>query len=77
MENVTFRNVRLYGKQPHLSIITGYDAQHKVKNVIFEGLKINGRAVYDEMPGKPKWHVTSDYVPMFVGSHVENLKFIK
>lgn len=77
VENVTFRNVRLYGKQPHLSIITGYDAQHKVKNVIFEGLKINGRAVYDEMPGKPKWHVTSDYVPMFVGSHVENLKFIK
>lgn len=77
VEGVTFRNVRLYGKQPHLSIITGYDAQHKVKNVIFEGLKINGRAVYDEMPGKPKWHVTSDYVPMFVGSHVENLKFIK
>lgn len=77
VEGVTFRNVRLYGEQPHLSIITGYDAQHKVKNIIFEGLKINGRAVYDEMPGKPKWHATSDYVPMFVGSHVENLKFIK
>lgn len=77
VEGVTFRNVRLYGEQPHLSIITGYDAQHKVKDVTFEGLKINGRAVYDEMPGKPKWHVTSDYVPMFVGSHVENLKFIK
>ena len=57
--------------------MTGYDAQHKVKNITFEGLKINGRLIYDDMPGKPKWHATSDYVPMFVGSHVENLKFTK
>ncbi len=86
VENVLFRNVRLYGDQPDLSIITGYDAQRKVKNVRFEGLKIlatphsqgeNGRSVYDDMPGKPKWHATSDYVPMFVGSHVENLRFAK
>ena len=77
VENVLFRNVRLYGDQPDLSIITGYDAQHKVKNITFEGLKINGCIISDEMPGKPKWHATSDYVPMFVGSHVENLKFTK
>ena len=77
VENVLFRNVRLYGNQPDLSIITGYDAQHKVKNVTFEGLKINGRPVYDDMPDKPHWHATSDDVPMFVGSHVENLKFNK
>ena len=77
VENVVFRNVRLYGDQPDLSIITGYDAQHKVKNITFEGLKINGRVISDDMPGKPKWHATSDYVPMFVGSHVENLKFTK
>lgn len=77
IENVLFRNVRLYGNQPDLSIITGYDAEHKVKNVTFEGLKINGRTISDDMPGKPKWHANSDYVPMFVGSHVENLKFTK
>ena len=77
VENVLFRNVRLYGDQPDLSIITGYDAQHKVKNITFEGLKVNGRIISDDMPGKPKWHATSDYVPMFVGSHVENLKFTK
>ncbi len=77
VENVMFRNVRLYGNQPQLSVITGYDEQHKVKNITFEGLKINGRPVYDDMPGKPQWHATSDYVPMFVGSHVENLKFKK
>ena len=77
VENVLFRNIRLYGPQPQLSVVTGYDAQHAVKNVTFEGLKINGRQIYDTMPGKPKWHATSDYVPMFVGSHVENLKFLK
>ncbi len=77
VENVMFRNVRLYGDQPDLSIITGYDAKHKVKNITFEGLKINGRIIFDDMPVKPKWHATSDYVPMFVGSHVENLKFTK
>lgn len=77
VENVLFRNIRYYGETPNVSIINGYDAQHKVKNVSFETLKINGQTIYDEMPGKPKWHATADYVPMFVGSHVENLKFIK
>ena len=77
IENVTFRNVRYYGEQPELSIITGYDDRHKVKNVTFEGLKINGRTISDDMPDKPRWYSTADMVPMFVGSHVENLSFKK
>ena len=85
IENVLFRNIRrlspnsspVGGGGEGASIITGYDSAHKVKNVIFETLKINGRTIYDDMPGKPKWHATSDYVPMFVGSHVENLQFKK
>ena len=77
IENVVFRNIRYSGIQPNMSIITGYDAEHKVKDITFEGLKINGRKIYDDMPGKPKWHATADYVPMFVGSHVENLTFKK
>lgn len=85
VENVTFRNIRYYSSPteggcegaPYMSVITGYDAQHKVKNVTFEGLKINGKAIYDDMPDKPKWYSTADFVPMFVGSHVENLKFLK
>ena len=77
IENVLFRNVRYNGSLPSLSIITGYDAEHKVKNITFEGLKINGRKVWDKMPGKPGWHATSDYVPLFVGSHVENLQYRK
>lgn len=77
VENILFHNIRYYGAQPYMSVITGYDAQHKVKNVTFEGLKINGQKIYDDMPGKPKWYQTADYVPMFVGSHVENLIFKK
>lgn len=77
IENVVFRHIRYYGAQPYLSVITGYDEQHQVKNVTFEGLKINGKVICDDMPGKPRWYATSDYVPMFVGSHVENLKFKK
>ena len=77
IENVQFLGIRYYGSTPNISIINGYDKNRKVKNVTFEGLKINGRAIYDQMPGKPGWHATSDYVPMFVGNHVEDLKFTK
>ena len=77
VENITFRNIRYYGEQPYLSIINGYNEDRKVKNITFEGLKINGKAIYDTMPGKPTWYSTCDYVPIFVGNHVENIKFNK
>ena len=75
VENVTFRHIRYYGEQPYMSVINGYNEQRKVKNITFEGLKINGRSIYDDMPGEPNWYQTSDFVPMYVGSHVENLIF--
>ncbi len=77
VENVLFRNIRYYGRTPNMSVITGYDPARKVKGITFEGLKINGRTVSDDMPGKPAWYSTADFVPMFVGSHVEDLKFIR
>lgn len=77
IEDVTFRNIRYMGKTPNMSIIAGYDTERKVKGITFEGLKINGRTIYDNMPGKPSWYSTSDYVPMFRGNHVENLIFNK
>ena len=77
VDGVTFRSIRYYGQQPNMSVITGYNEDRKVKNITFEGLKINGRKIFDDMPGKPRWYQTADYVPLFVGSHVENLKFLK
>ena len=77
IEDVTFRNIRYYGTQPNLSVIAGYDESHKVRNIRFEGLKINGQVISDDMPGKPGWYSTADFVPMYVGSHVEGLQFQK
>ena len=75
VEDVLFRNIRYYGNGTGMSVISGYDADHKVQNVTFEDLRINGVKIYDQMPGKPAWYATSDYVPMYVGSHVEGLQF--
>ena len=77
VENIVFRNIRYYGQPSYPSVISGYDQQRRVKNVTFEGLKINGRIICDDMKDKPKWYATSDYVPMYVGSHVENISFKK
>ena len=77
VENVTFRNIRYKGNQPYLSIINGYNDERKVKGVTFEGVKINGRLLHDKMEGKPAWYATADYIPMYVGNHVENVVFSK
>ena len=77
VEDITFRNVSYKGAEPYISLINGYDATHKVKNVTFEGLNINGKAIYDTMPGKPAWYKTADFVPAYIGNHVENVKFVK
>lgn len=77
VEDITFRNIRYKGTQPSLSLINGYSPDRHVSGVSFEGLKINGRTIYDKMPGKLGWHATADYVPMFVGNHVENVSFVR
>ena len=75
IEGVRFRNIRYNGTQPYLSVINGYSENRKVKDITFEGLKINGRRLYDKMKGKPAWYATGDYIPMYVGNHVENVVF--
>ena len=77
VQDVTFRNVRYDGERPNLSIVNGYDADHSVRNVTFERLKINGQPIYDDMPGKPRWYATADYVPMYVGNHVSGVVFTR
>jgi len=77
IEHVVFRNIRYYGDPPEISVMAGYDADRKVRDVRFEGLKVNGRVIADDMPGKPGWYSTADFVPMYVGSHVEGLQFTR
>ena len=75
VENVTFRNIRYKGELPYLSIIDGYNDERKVKGITFEDIKINGCLFHDKMKDKPAWYSTADYIPMYVGSHVDNITF--
>jgi hypothetical protein len=74
IENVLFKNITYTGKNSELSVIAGYDEHRKVKNVVFENLVINGTVISDDMK-KPGWYKTSDMARIFVGQHVEGLKF--
>jgi len=76
IENVLFKDVVYNGKNAEQSIIAGYDDNRKIKNVVFENLVVNGKQITDDMPEKPKWFKTSDMARIFVGEHVEGVKFI-
>jgi hypothetical protein len=75
IENVLFKDITYNGTRANLSIIAGYDDTRNIKNVVFENLKINGRVIADDMPGKPAWWKTGDMARFFVGEHVEDLVF--
>ncbi len=76
IENVVFKNVSYTGNRAEFSVIEGYDAQRKVRNVRFENLRINGQIISDDMPGKPKWYHTGDMARIYVGPHVEGVSFL-
>lgn len=76
IENVVFKNVSYTGNRAEFSVIEGYDAQRKVRNIRFENLRINGQIISDDMPGKPKWYHTGDMARIYVGPHVEGVSFL-
>ncbi|MCM1066861.1 MAG: endo-polygalacturonase [Muribaculaceae bacterium] len=75
VENVLFKDIVYNGNRDELSIICGYDESRKVSGITFDNLVINGRKIYDDMPGKPKWYKTSDMARIYIGEHVENVIF--
>jgi len=75
IENVLFKDITYNGTHANPSIIAGFDDTREIKNVIFENLKINGRLISDEMPGKPIYYKTGDMAGIFVGEHVEGIQF--
>ena len=77
IENITVDGLTYNGAQPNMSIITGYDGGRKVKGIRFRDLVINGKAIYDTMPGKPAWYKTADFANIFIGEHVEDVTFDK
>lgn len=77
IEDITFRNITYSGTGEEFSVIVGYDKDHKIKNVRFENLVINGEVISDDMQGKPAWYKTADMACFFVGEHVENIVFVR
>ncbi|ONK09566.1 glycosyl hydrolase family 28 protein [Streptomyces sp. MP131-18] len=75
IENVYIKDLTYNGTHAEVSMLIGLDADHVIKDVTFENLRINGRVIRDS-GGKPAWYLTSDGVPMFVNDHVRNLRFL-
>ena len=75
IQNVLVKDVTYNGSGENLSIIAGYDENHKIFGIRFVNLVVNGRKITDDMPGKPKWYKTGDMAGIFVGEHVENISF--
>ncbi|MDR3652196.1 MAG: glycosyl hydrolase family 28 protein [Paludibacter sp.] len=76
IENIYLKDISYNGNKANLSIIAGYDEARQIKNVIFENLKINGKVISDNMPDKPGFYKTGDMANIFIGEHVEGVKFI-
>jgi len=77
IERVLFRNINYTGTNAGMSLIAGYDDQHQISDVTFENLKINGTYIFDSMPGKPGFYKTGDMANIFIGEHVNGIKFLK
>jgi hypothetical protein len=75
IEGIYIKDLDYNGKNADLSMIVGLDADHLVKDVTFENLRVNGRVIADST-GKPRWFLASDGVPMFVNEYVKNLRFL-
>jgi len=76
IEDVLFKDVTYTGTHANPSIIEGYDDARSIKNIVFENLRINGRLIFDNMPGKPGYYKTADMANIFVGEHAEDIRFV-
>ncbi|MFJ4622416.1 Ig domain-containing protein [Streptomyces sp. NPDC088812] len=55
--------------------MVGYDADHAIKNVTFQNLVINGKAIANGMR-KPGWYRFEDMMPAYANEHVVNTRFL-
>lgn len=72
IENVFFKNVTYNGKNSNLSIIEGYSPERAIKNIVFEGLKINGVEISDRSINKRHMQL-SDFSKFYEGLYAEGI----
>ncbi|HLP04588.1 MAG TPA: glycosyl hydrolase family 28 protein [Paludibacter sp.] len=75
IEDIYLKDITYNGTRATTSIIEGYNENRMVRNIIFENLVINGVVISDDMK-KPGYMPASDFANVYVGPHVEGLKFI-
>ena len=54
IQDIHFKNISYNGANLSSSVIEGYDAEHTVKGITFENLKINGKLILDAVSGSIK-----------------------
>ena len=72
IDGVYIRNMTYTGTNANPSVMVGYDADHAIKNVTFQNLVINGKAIANGMK-KPGWYKFTDMMPAYANEHVINL----
>ncbi|MFE9439967.1 glycosyl hydrolase family 28 protein [Streptomyces sp. NPDC006602] len=75
IDGVYLRNLTYTGTHANPSIMVGYDADHAIKNVTFQNLVINGKAIANGMK-KPGWFKFTDMMPAYANEHVLNMRFL-
>ncbi|KAJ6098367.1 hypothetical protein N7499_002741 [Penicillium canescens] len=76
ISNVTIRNLNYNGVNANTSILVGYDDSRSIEDVTFQNLTINGKIISDAMK-KPRWYLTTDFIPAYANEHVKNLNFLQ
>ncbi|GAA2154350.1 MULTISPECIES: glycosyl hydrolase family 28 protein [Glycomyces] len=76
IESVFVRDMSYEGTHADTALLLGYDADHGIKDVVFQNFKVNGKVIADNM-AKPGWYKASDMVPMHVNEHVTGVRFLK
>lgn len=74
IENVFFKNITYNSKNSNISIIEGYSQDRAIKNVVFEGLKINGIEISDQSVKKGHM-ILSDFARFYEGIYIEGLVY--
>lgn len=75
IEDIYFKNITYKGTNAATSIIEGYTPERNIKNITFENLKIGNILIHDKMK-KPGYYQTADFANIYVGVHVEGVRFI-
>lgn len=72
IHNVVFKNIEYNGSKSNLSILEGYSDDRDLRNIVFEGLKINNKVI---APGslKPGYMKFSDYARIYEGLFTKDI----